>query len=175
MDSRDPVQDVQMLFVRHTDRIEGFIFALLPDFSASKDLLQETFLTVSAKAADFRAGSDFLAWARAIARNKVLKHFEQTKRSPDSLEAPVLEILADDAARMDEGWEPHRQALTTCLDRLTPRLREIVQLSYSQGSPAPREIARRISWTAGAVRVALARARKFLHVCVQQSLSTEEA
>ena len=164
-----------MLFVRHTDRIEGFIFALLPDFSLSKDLLQETFLTVSAKAADFRSGSDFLAWARAIARNKVMQHFERTKRAPNALDAPVLEALAEEVERMDESWEPHRHALTSCLDTLTPRLREIVQLSYSQSSLAPREIARKISWTAGAVRVALARARKLLHVCVQRRLSIEEA
>lgn len=46
----DPhTREAHQLFVRHQPRIKGFILALLPDFAAADDVLQETFLVVQRK------------------------------------------------------------------------------------------------------------------------------
>lgn len=55
---------VQRLFVEHHMRIQGFVFALLPDFALADDVVQETFLTVARKAHKFELGTDFLKWAK---------------------------------------------------------------------------------------------------------------
>lgn len=168
------VQEVQRLFVHHADLLEGFIVALLPDFSVSKDILHEVFLTVTAKAEDFRPGSDFVAWARTISRMKVFEHLRRKRSVPHLVDPLALEAVLSAAPEGDDAWARHREALARCLDRMSPRAREILEMRYSEPLMAPREIARRISWTSGAVRVALARARRFLHECARGRLAGQE-
>src|SRR5258708_32395551 len=82
---------VQMLFVQHTAALRGFVHALMPDFGRADDIVQETFLTVTKKAADFEPGTNFLGWVCTIARFKVMqagrKQQRSTTLSPDIIES----------------------------------------------------------------------------------------
>lgn len=174
-DAPAAVAEVQRLFLRHADVLEGFILALLPDFSASKDVLHEVFLTATAKAAEFRPGSDFPAWARAIARLKVLEHVRRRRGGARLLGPEALEAVAASAPETGDSWALRREALAACLERVAPRARQILEMRYSDALLSPGEIAARISWSGGAVRVALARARKFLLDCARRRLAGQEA
>src|SRR5262249_57451566 len=90
------VEEVQRLFLRHAGVLRGFILGLLPDHNRAEDVFQEVFLTVSRKAAEFRPGSNFPAWARSIARLKVLEHCPSVKSAPHLLgpQAPSPLIAA---------------------------------------------------------------------------------
>src|SRR5688500_12316524 len=85
-----PRHHVNALFVQFGPEVRGYILALLPDMSRADDVFQETFLTVSRKAGDFRPGTNFLAWACAIARYKVL---EALRKRPDSAQALSEEVI----------------------------------------------------------------------------------
>lgn len=160
---------VQRLFLQHAARLRGFVLGLVPDRHVAEDIFQEVFLTVAAKAHDFEIGSNFLAWARAIARLKVLK-LRQEKSSAVLLRPEVLEVIAAAAGDEDEMIETRRAALAECLERLAPRSREIVDLRYGDSPLSPAEIAVKLRWSANAIYVALARARKFLFDCTQSRL-----
>lgn len=155
---------LQALFVRHQTSIKAFILSLRPDFSTVDDILQETFLTVTRKADDFRADSNFLSWVFAIARFKVLE-VNRSRRSETALSEEAIEMLAADAPSAD-FFDNRLPALLSCLDRLAPRAREIVRLRY-HGECGPGEIAQRLKWRVAAVNVALSRARERLRRCVQ--------
>lgn len=164
-------QEVLQLFVRHQPRIKGFILALLPDFAAAEDVLQETFLVVQQKAGEFEAGSNFLAWAFRIARFQVMKAQAAHQRQADRLSDAVLESLAECAPV--EPWDDRRLALLPgCLDKLAPQARRIVDLFY-RDEHKPQEIAQRLSWTPAAVSVALSRARKALRECIERQLAQQ--
>ncbi|MBY0528356.1 MAG: sigma-70 family RNA polymerase sigma factor [Gemmataceae bacterium] len=165
------VQEVQRLFLQHADLLRGFLRGLVPQQEAADDIFQELFLTLTAKALDFQLGSNFLAWARAVARLKVFEQYRQLKRSIPLLSAEVLEVLADAAPASDGLLMPRYEALQDCLKQVAPRAREMVALRYADPPLTPRQIARQLSWTANAVRVALARARKFLLECVERRLA----
>ena len=151
-------QEVLQLFVRHQTRIKGFILALLPDFAAAEDVLQETFLVVQRKAADFQPGASFTAWAFRIARFKVMKAQTAHQRRSDRVSDEVLEALAECAPA--ELWDDRRLSLLpACLDRLAPQARRIIDLFYRDEHKTG-EIARRVGWTAAAVSVALSRSRR---------------
>ncbi len=171
----DRVREVQRLFLHHADVLEGFIVALLPDLSVTKDVLHEVFLTVTAKAAEFRPGSDFPAWTRAIARLKVLEQVRRRKNVPHLLDPGALDAVIAAAPEAEEAWGPRRRALAECLREIAPRAREILELRYSGEALTPREIAGRVSWTSAAVRVALSRARKFLQECTDRRAAGQEA
>jgi len=69
----DRVLYVQTLFVQYMPRIRAFVFSLMPDISKVDDIMQDVFLTVTAKASDFQEGTNFRAWVFSIARFRVLK------------------------------------------------------------------------------------------------------
>jgi Sigma-70 region 2 len=50
---------VQGLFVQHLPALRGFVLSLVSDFSLVDDVVQEAFLTVTAKAANFERGTNF--------------------------------------------------------------------------------------------------------------------
>ena len=161
----DHTVQVQQLFVRHQSAIKAFILSLRPDFAAADDILQETFLTVTRKADDFRDGSNFIAWSFSIARYKAMEHGRAHRRETD-LSDEVLEALAADAPPAS-FFDRRLPALMACLDRLAPKARQIVELRY-HGEQGPEEIAAQLQWKPAAVNVALSRARQLLRSCVQR-------
>ncbi len=172
-DAAQHVREVQQLFLAHADLLRGFIRGLVPQQDAAEDIFQELFLTLTAKAADFRLGSHFVAWARAVARRKVFEQYRQLKRTVPLLAPEVLNVLAETAPELDPLLMPRYEALQGCLGQVAPRAREMVMLRYGDPPLTPQQIARQLSWTANSVRVALARARKFLLECVERRLAVE--
>ncbi|MFO0877407.1 MAG: sigma-70 family RNA polymerase sigma factor [Gemmataceae bacterium] len=169
------LEEVQRLFLRHAAVLRGFILGLLPDPHRAEDVFQELFLTLSRKADEFRPGSNFLAWARSIARLKVLEQCRASSSGPHLLEPDTLEAVVLDAPEVEDHWKERREALAQCLQQLAPRAREILELRYSEAFLSPPEIASKLSWSVNAVHVALSRARKFLQECTRRRLSQMES
>ena len=53
------VREVQTLFIKRQPAIRAMAIALTGDFALAEDVVQETFLTVSEKAATFTLGTNF--------------------------------------------------------------------------------------------------------------------
>jgi len=161
---------VQSLFVQHLPALRGFVLSLVSDFSLVDDVVQETFLVVTAKAASFQRGTNFRAWAWTIARYKVLQTLEKNAPAADRFAPEVLEALA--AQETAETWfsDEQIQHLAKCMEGLAPKAREAVELRYQQAHRPP-EIASRLGWTVESVHVALSRARVFLRDCVTQRMA----
>jgi RNA polymerase sigma-70 factor (ECF subfamily) len=161
---------VQMLFIQHTSQLRGFIVALSPDFSRVDDVLQETFLTVTRKAADFEPGSNFIGWACTIARFKVLESGRKAAAGAQPFSPEVLESLC--ACVPEPEQEDERiKLLASCLEQLAPQARRAIELRYQQAHK-PAEIAQILGWTPNAIYVALSRARDVLKNCVETKLRT---
>ena len=165
---------VQSLFVQHHPQLRSFIQSLVPDFATADDILQECFLTVSAKAHEFRLESNFLAWARSIARFKILAMHRDQSRRPAMLSEEVLDslILSYPQAESETIGEQMQalESLRFCLNKLGPAAREIIHMRYfSQWGPT--EISRIRDCSTNAVNVTLARSREALRRCVENSIS----
>ncbi len=167
------IETVQTLFLQHAAALRGFILGLVGDRDEAKDILQEVFLTATKLADRYQPDSSFLAWARGIARNKVLEHFRSCRRQPRPFDEELLELLITSAGAQDDLWEERRAALAECIQQLAPRARQILDLRYAAPPVSPPEIAQRLSWTVNSVHVALARARKFLQDCTRKRLTGE--
>lgn len=163
---------VQQLFVKHQLSIRAFILSLEPNFTDAEDLLQEVFLVITRKAGQFQEGTNFFAWACTIARFKLLESMRRRSRSQDLSEEVVEALCAVDP---EEHFDDARlAALQHCLDQLAPKARQMMYLRY-YGEHSPTEIARLVSWTPNAVRVALSRARTVLQDCLEHRLGKEAA
>ena len=163
---------VQQLFVKHQLGLRAFILSLEPNFTDAEDLLQEVFLVVTRKANEFEEGTNFFAWACTIARYKLLELLRRRARS-QSLSEEVIEALC--AVEPEQPFDDSRLAiLQNCLEQLAPKARQMMYLRY-YGEHSPAQIARLVSWTPNAVRVALSRARTYLQECLERKIRQEGA
>src|SRR5262249_27475702 len=118
---------------------------LLPDHNRAEDVFQEVFLTVTRKAAEFQPGTNFPAWARSIARLKVLEQLRAIRAAPHLLGPEALEAVLQAAEVQEDDWAQRREALKRCVEQLAPRARQILELRYCDDFLPPPVIAQRIS------------------------------
>lgn len=163
----NPTEEVQLLFVRHENTIRAFVRALQPSLADADDVMQETFLTVSRKALTFEPGTNFVAWACGVARLKVLENLRQRKRATVLSEAAIIALTED--APSPQSLNERGGALETCLDRLSPKVRDLLWRRYSRRQSST-EMAEAADMTSIAVRVALSKARVALRDCINSQL-----
>ncbi len=163
----DPTTTIQQLFVRHQSKVRSAALALTGDFSIAEDVVQETFLTATKKAADFDPETNFVAWVLAIARLKVMER----RRSDRRLSREVIESLA--ASLPEEELEEHRlMPLLDCIDELPPKSQELIRLRYFS-EHGPGEIAAMLGRSVVGVNAALVKARAVLRDCVTKKLAEQ--
>jgi RNA polymerase sigma-70 factor (ECF subfamily) len=130
------------------------------------DVLQETFLTITAKADGFEKGTNFTAWATTIARFKVMEFFRKSGKRELLLGDETLELFLDEAPG-DPVTNGRLEALKRCLGKLSPNVRQMLAQRYAEGWK-PEKIASEIGWGANSVYVSLSRARTTLRECIQK-------
>ena len=171
MNPSDQTLEVQKLFVDQLPELRRFVLSLLPNRSEADDVVQEVFLAVTTKANDFVLGSNFKAWAFAIARFKVLESLRRAKQDPHVLTDSVIEKLAEETEDTDPEQESLvLKALTKCIEKLAPKPKLAIELQYREKCK-PADIADRLGWEANSVYVTLSRARSDLKNCVQKSIA----
>ncbi len=170
--SKDRTALVQQLFLRHSNSIRGFLLAFTPNLADVDDLLQEVFVTVTEKAESFEPGTNFPAWARAVARIELLRRLRERSGAPHSFDPEVVEALAADVPELHT--DSRRLAvLAECLGQLSPRVRRAVEMRYLDARKSG-EIARLLSLAKESVYVMLSRARASLRQCMEGKLSMQE-
>lgn len=162
---------VQALFVKHGAALRGYVVSLLGDFGGVDDVIHETFLAVTAKAGDFKLGTNFTAWAKSFARFKVIEARRKHWREVPGFSDEALEALGAAEPADDEGpAERELAALTQCIAELAPQTRRAVEARYQQAHSVP-ETARLLGWTVPSLYVMLCRARTVLRECVERKLT----
>jgi len=152
-----------------------YVQSLLPGDTAAKDVAQQANSTIWRKRSDFEPGTNFKAWAFAIARYEVLNYRKQQARDSrlvfsEELEATFAEELAD---RVDDFDRCHA-ALRHCLGELRPKHRDLLLHRYSRGGTL-QEFSERTGNTVGGLKVTLHRLRNALLKCIEGRLAKTEA
>jgi RNA polymerase sigma-70 factor (ECF subfamily) len=163
-------EHTQKQFLKHAEMIKGFIYALLPDVNETEDIFQEVFIVVNEKSSTYQQGTNFMAWVKSIARNKVLQHFDKQKNSKMVLSQASIENAIQHSDTLEQEWDIHRNALKKCIEKVSPKARDLLKLRYLEDMP-PRKIADRLKRTVNGVSSALSKAREFLRTCVEQTFS----
>jgi len=160
---------VSKLVVKHRHEVIAYLYSALPDYHAVEDVFQEVCLVAVQKAADFQDGTNFAAWARTIARNKLREQLR--KRAGVLLDDAFFESLdrAFEEARATLDPDPRKEALRQCLSELQEGARQIVSLRYAEGLD-PAAIADRMGRSRASVNSLLQRIREILKECVRRRL-----
>jgi RNA polymerase sigma-70 factor (ECF subfamily) len=150
-------------------RVRAVVAAMLPERALVDDCVQEAFVTAYGKLREYRAGSDFVAWIKAIARNLALNQRRAWLRQ-ESLKrgyrAELEGALEAEAAQRADRAGDALDALGDCLGKLQGQAREVVEEHYWRGV-SPAQIAKARDRSDAWVRVVLFRARESLAECLR--------
>jgi RNA polymerase sigma-70 factor, ECF subfamily len=143
--------------------------ALLCDRTATENLVQQVFVDAYTHLDQYRPGSDFGAWMRTVARNRLRKELRTAAREDRKL-AAYREVLAerlraDDAKPTDDG-EAYLAALRGCRERLPDEDAALLRLRYERGQSFEAIAAAR-GQTPAAVQRMISRIRVRLRLCIE--------
>lgn len=152
--------------------VSAFVHGMVRQRADVDDLVQQVAETCARKFPEFdREGDDrsFRSWALTIARFEVLRYYKREARSI-GFRPEMMEVIAAEFERQSEEPDARLDALRQCLERVSDRNRQLLEMRYFRDLSAD-QIADRLALKAGAVRVALCRARQTLADCIQRKIS----
>jgi RNA polymerase sigma factor (sigma-70 family) len=150
----------------------GVILAMVEDFALSEDLFQETVVEILKSAERTELQSEFLPWAKGVARNMVRRYYRSERSRRRSSYVADLEYMAELVISETDSraWETEARALDTCVKRLSERHRKLLLARYGQGLKG-RTLAERTGWKRASLLTTLARIRSFLRNCISAAAS----
>ncbi len=146
----------------------AYVYSLVGNNASSWDVLQETNIVLWKKREDFKAGTNFKAWAFTVARFQVLAFIRDRKREPiDVLTPELMEVFAEDSEEIAMEYEPRLRALRECRGKLPAKSRKLLDLHYREGLSLEKA-AETLAISPNAVKQALFRVRRVLQACIEQ-------
>lgn len=148
--------------------------ALLGNYAAAEDAVQEAMLVVVKKFDQFREGTSMLAWCRSIVRLEVLRTKQKNQKERtlverllnDAIDSAFDEYQTQQRSGEEEAW---RHALSRCLDHVTQRGRNVLRGRFVDGL-SYEQISEKTEMKLEAVRKALFRLKKQVRGCVETSI-----
>ncbi|GAA5495095.1 RNA polymerase sigma-70 factor, ECF subfamily [Rubritalea squalenifaciens DSM 18772] len=163
--------DFIRLITDHQNALRGLIVAMLPGSQDINDILQDTNVILWEKRQSYKAGSDFKAWAYAIARIKVMQHWDQRKRlGKILLNEEIVNAAAEMRSTEPSGADEIKlNALRKCLSALTAQEQDLINARYTSHGGLT-NYAERTQKSAESLRAILYRTRKKLRKCIDKRL-----
>jgi len=170
----DTNQQVQLagLWSRNQYLVEAFIRSLVRDATDRDDILQETAKQVAMMFHEYDSDRPFANWVVGIARFKVLECQNRTRRDRKMVGSEVLDQVAGAFARVTTDKAPRIAAMETCVGKLAPRHRQLLDLRYTE-SMGVQAIADRVGLKPNTISVALYKVRAGLAECIRKQLGLE--
>lgn len=166
-----PSEEFVQLFTRHQRRLYLFILSQWPNPIEAEEILQEANVIIWTKYSQFMPGTNFFAWTCQIARYEFLKHRERRIKDRLQFSDEFVSMVADEVEQRSDALDYRREALISCLRKLNPKDRELIQKRYSPGQSG-KTVAEFLNRPANAVYQSLSRIRRTLHVCINRQLTS---
>lgn len=169
---QDPakVEEFIELLTRHDRMLTGYVMSLVASATDAQDILQDTKMALWRSMARFQSGTNFGAWARKTALNRILAYRKKKGRENQRLwfTDECYEMLAQDYEDNSDDFAEKSQQLKTCISKLQPAHREILVLRYFRDSSVE-DVAARVERTVEATYRVLSRIRLALRKCMTKA------
>ena len=169
---QDRHDDFVRLLSAHSRQVFGFILALAPNRSDAEDIFQNASVALWKKFGDYRAGTNFRAWACQVAYLEVVEHRRRKSKLSQLLSDESLRALADEAAAQSEDIDRREDALADCLEKLPAADRKLIESRYFNSQSA-KQIAEKRAKSIHSVYRSLSRIHEALMHCVQQAIASD--
>jgi len=151
-----------------------YIVTLIGNPVDAHDVLQDTNLVLWEKFDQFQLGTNFRAWAREVARYRVLRYRQMRANDAPMLDPRVLEAVAvqlDNTGPVRD--ELYDKLLLGCVEQLSDADRELIRARYLSGVRV-KALAEQMRRSENAVSQSLGRIRRLLRKCVEEGVKRSE-
>lgn len=158
----------ESLYRASASRLLGVCIRVLNDREEAEDALQDVYVRIWRKAAQFDpARAAATTWLATIARNTAI---DRLRARPQHQLAPVelIEAMPDDGETPLESTERagDRSRLDTCFETLEPRRRRLIRAAFFDGATYE-ELAQRVGSPLGSVKSWIRRGLLQLRTCLE--------
>lgn len=164
--------EMVVLLTEAQPRLIGFLLKRLGSLDQAHEVLQEVNLVLCRRASEYEAGSNFMAWAFAIARFQILAFRKRQTRDmlvfPEDL-ANTLEVM-DEQMFQPKIERARSAALRDCMGKLRQEHQNLLLQRYAE-SLSVKAIAADMGKSANAISLLLHRIREQLLGCIEQKLT----
>lgn len=147
----------------------GVCMRVLADRSEAEEVLQDVFVTVWGKAAQFdRRRARAMTWLSTIARNRAIDRLRASPASAQRAEIDVIDLsdtAPSPAARAETANQQAR--LDDCLQQLEPRRQVLIRTAFYDGATYE-ELAGRSGSPLGSIKSWIRRSLLQLRMCLEQ-------
>jgi RNA polymerase sigma-70 factor, ECF subfamily len=161
----------ERLLELHSSHLRAFVAMKLPVPHLIDEIAHEAFVFAHRHIQEFRPGTDFGKWLRAIAFNLIRKETLRHQRLSKNREKFLEHHLVQEATRGEFTPDlPLVSALEECLSRLPEQQRRLLERKYTL-SESSREIATAFGQSEAWVRTTLCRVRTSLRQCMEHKIN----
>lgn len=172
---RGDLSAFERLLELHSSHLRAFVAMKLPVPHLIDEIAHEAFVFAHRHIYDFRPGTDFGKWLRAIAFNLIRKETLRHQRLSKNREKFLEHHLVQEATRGEFTPDlPLVSALEECLSRLPEQQRRLLDRKYTL-SESSREIATAFGQSEAWVRTTLCRVRTSLRQCMEHKINGASA
>ncbi|MSU59657.1 MAG: RNA polymerase sigma factor [Pedosphaera sp.] len=158
----------------HLPHIRTFLALKAPVPQLVDELAHDTFVFAFRHLGEFKVGTSFRAWVRAIAWNLLRAEVQRFAREQANLDRLTAWQLADwETSATESPPSAEAEHLQSCLDQLDAPLRELITLKY-RDDHSTETIATKLKRSLVWVRVSLFRVRAQLRECIEGKLSRRQ-
>jgi RNA polymerase sigma-70 factor (ECF subfamily) len=149
------------LFEIYRDRIYSIALRFAGDETAAMDIAQDTFVKLFASIHQYRGDAAFQTWIYRLVVNSCFDHKRRTRRLVPLAAGFLATLRASADSLADLLRSEVRTSVRTAVDRLSPALRMVIVLRYTEAL-SYEEIAAVLGCSQGTVASRLNRAHKAL-------------
>jgi len=161
---------LQTVYRLTSAKLFGVCLRILGERGEAEDVLQEVYVTVWRKAADFDASrASPMTWLIAIARNRAIDRLRSTRQSRNMDPIDAATEIADATAGADSAMESVQEhaRLHGCLDGLASHERAALRGAFFDGNTYE-DLAARMKVPLGTMKSWIRRAMIKLKACLEQ-------
>ena len=153
-------------------RLLSYIYRRVANREQAQEVLQQTNLVLCRKADDFELGTNFNAWAFAVAHYQILSHRRNIARDRLVFSDEVFSVV-DDRGEESLFHEERKRILRFCYGKLSQVNQELMKLRYQDGLSF-QQVADELNKQISAVKVQVHRIRLNLKKCAQEQLKEQQ-
>ncbi|MEJ6645282.1 MAG: sigma-70 family RNA polymerase sigma factor [Akkermansiaceae bacterium] len=160
-------------FTSYEQDLRRFIRSLVPTWTDTDEVLQQTAMVIWRKFEQYDADTTFMKWACVIARFEALSYRRKMARDRLVFREDVLNLMADEGVEELDRGRPRHDALVECLSEMPEKQKQFVLLAYTPGVKV-KELAEEAGSSAAAYYMRLKRLRRQLMDCVEGKIQNTE-
>jgi RNA polymerase sigma-70 factor (ECF subfamily) len=163
-------QAFEALYRTTSGSLLGICLRVLADRADAEDVLQEVYVTIWSKAAQFDAArSSAMTWLGSIARNRSIDRLRTIPTPASRVAIEVAEAVHDETPSPAAGAEAaaQREHLDRCLEQLEPNRQTLIRTAFFDGATYE-ELATRSGSPLGTVKSWIRRGLLQLKACLEQ-------